>query len=362
MPEKVEPHRTAWDAIGDLPPSPEGLASTGRWAQLLPSIPEGQNYLFHTERGRGHPIFGWRRRYWSFLLKLAKDRPSWTIPAQPGPSTGPFHWRSRKLSVREMCRLQTIPDDVAVQGTFRSAQRQIGNAVPSLLGEVLGRAIRQQFLEPTAVQRPLVLLPPDRSPPPEPEREQPMADRYRELRWTDTPHPGTGLGRAAVSRGPRRPPPPSSAEASEGMRAGSSDSRPEAELRSTLHRRGLRFRKSYNIALDGDSVEADIVFPRQRLAVFVDSCFWHKCPWHGNVRLANSTYWAAKLTRKVERDRQISRALGQAGWLVLRIWEHVDRELAADRVSEVLEAPESRRAEQIVDPWEPLLVGAPIAD
>ena len=59
---------------------------------LLASIPEGQNYLWHTDRGGGlvGPLFGWRRRYWSFLLKLAKDQPSWTIQAEPGPATGHF--------------------------------------------------------------------------------------------------------------------------------------------------------------------------------------------------------------------------------------------------------------------------------
>ena len=87
-----KPHTTAWDAIGDLSSvSNEILSLRGRWSDLLPSIPEGQNYLYHTDRGGGVPLFGWRRRYWSFLLKLAKAVPSWTIQAEPGPATGPFH-------------------------------------------------------------------------------------------------------------------------------------------------------------------------------------------------------------------------------------------------------------------------------
>ena len=76
-------------------------AARGGWADLLPSIPEGQNYLWHTDRGGGRPLFGYRRRFWSFLLKLSKHRPSWTLSAQPGPSTGPFHWTNRPLAVRE---------------------------------------------------------------------------------------------------------------------------------------------------------------------------------------------------------------------------------------------------------------------
>ena len=106
----LEPWTNAWDAIGDLEGAPgeDGLEIKGRWADLLPSIPEGQNCLYHTDRREGLPLFGWRRRYWSFLLKLAKDRPSWTIQAQPGSSIGPFHWKNRRLSTREMMRLQTI--------------------------------------------------------------------------------------------------------------------------------------------------------------------------------------------------------------------------------------------------------------
>ena len=108
----------------------EDLAVRGKWADLLPSIPEGSNYLHHTDRGEGMPLFGWRRRYWTFLLKLAKNRPSWTIQAQPGPAVGPFHWSNRRLSVRELSRLQTFPDDVNIVGGARigsEATRQRGS-------------------------------------------------------------------------------------------------------------------------------------------------------------------------------------------------------------------------------------------
>src|SRR5690606_31433083 len=71
---------TAWDAIGGLAvDSTEDLRLRGKWADLVPSIPEGENYLWHTDRKGGLPLFGWRTRYWSFLLKLSKDKPSWTI-------------------------------------------------------------------------------------------------------------------------------------------------------------------------------------------------------------------------------------------------------------------------------------------
>jgi DNA (cytosine-5)-methyltransferase 1 len=194
-------YRTAWDAIGDLKPSAEeDLSVRGKWGALLPSIPEGQNYLFHTDRGEGLPLFGWRRRYWTFLLKLAKNRPSWTLQAQPGPAVGPFHWESRRLSIRELARLQTFPDDVLVQGGRTSAQRQLGNAVPSLLAEVLGRAIRTQLLGLKPTHGPLKLLPPNRSPAPPPEPLQEVPRVFRQLVGEHEAHPGTGKGYGAKAR------------------------------------------------------------------------------------------------------------------------------------------------------------------
>jgi len=195
------PYRTAWDAIGDVVPDrDEDLAVRGKWADLLPSIPEGKNYLFHTDRDGGMPLFGWRRRYWSFLLKLAKGLPSWTIQAQPGPAIGPFHWTNRRLSHRELCRLQTFPDDVRIVGSRISIQRQVGNAVPSLLGEVLGRAIRVQLLGLAPLKRPLRLLPPDRSPAPRPEPVAAVPRRFHNLRGEHSAHPGTGRGNLAMQR------------------------------------------------------------------------------------------------------------------------------------------------------------------
>ena len=162
--DRHEPYRTAWDAIGDLPQAPDdpSLQVGGKWGALLPSIPEGQNYLWHTSRGGGLRLFGWRTRYWSFLLKLAKSQPSWTIQAQPGSAIGPFHWRSRKLTTREMCRLQTFPGDVGFDCGRTDVQKMLGNAVPSLLAEVLAREIRRQLLGGRRDPSRLKLMPPAR--------------------------------------------------------------------------------------------------------------------------------------------------------------------------------------------------------
>jgi DNA (cytosine-5)-methyltransferase 1 len=199
-PDGTAYYRSAWDALGDLgQPSDDDLALRGKWAALLPSVPEGTNYLWHTERGGGLPLFGWRRRYWGFLLKLAKDRPSWTIQAQPGPAIGPFHWSNRRLSRRELCRLQTFPDHVQIVGNLASAQRQVGNAVPSLLAEILGREILTQLFGQPRPGAPPTLLPPRREPIPSPEPVQPVPDAYRALVGKHAPHPGTGKGPAAVA-------------------------------------------------------------------------------------------------------------------------------------------------------------------
>ncbi len=199
--QNLQPVMTAWSAIGDLTPDRhEDLAPTGRWADLLPSIPEGNNYLFHTDRGDGEELFGWRRHYWTFLLKLAKDLPSWTIQAQPGPAAGPFHWDNRRLSRRELCRLQTFPDNVEIKGTRVAAQRQIGNAVPSLLAEVLARSIRTQLLGRRLVSALPKLLRPAASLTPAPRAPEPINPKYRALLGPHIAHPGTGLGNAAVQR------------------------------------------------------------------------------------------------------------------------------------------------------------------
>ena len=200
----LESYRTTWDAIGHLDHEtwPSALDPTGRWAALLPSIPEGQNYLWHTPRNvqkSSEPLFGWRTRYWSFLLKLAKNRPSWTIQAEPGPATGPFHWRSRLLSIEELCRLQTFPDDYETVGTRRSAHRQVGNAVPSAIAELLGLEIRRQFFG-DRVRRALHLIPPACSDCPPPERPSRVPKQYLSLRRHHRDHPGAGLGPGTFRR------------------------------------------------------------------------------------------------------------------------------------------------------------------
>jgi DNA (cytosine-5)-methyltransferase 1 len=144
--EGRQPHVTTGEAIGDLVDrddlaEPEEVVG-GKYGHLLPAIPPGDNYLFYTEK-RGHPtpLFGWRKRYWSFLLKLDPGQPGPTIQAQPGPYVGPFHWTNRRLRLLEIKRLQTFPDKFTICGNRRSTQRQIGNAVPPLLGRRIAEVL-----------------------------------------------------------------------------------------------------------------------------------------------------------------------------------------------------------------------------
>jgi DNA (cytosine-5)-methyltransferase 1 len=137
------PHVSTGQALAGLVshPEPEEVVR-GRWGHLLPEIPPGDNYLHFTEeRGHPDPIFEWRSRYWSFLLKLDPDRPSPTIQAQPGPNVGPFHWENRRLRVPELRRLFTFPDDYAFVGRRGSIQSQIGNCVPPLLAERVAASV-----------------------------------------------------------------------------------------------------------------------------------------------------------------------------------------------------------------------------
>ncbi|GGO64367.1 very short patch repair endonuclease [Nonomuraea cavernae] len=113
------------------------------------------------------------------------------------------------------------------------------------------------------------------------------------------------------------------------------DTKPELALRRAVHALGLRYRVAAR-PVAGLRRTADLVFPRIRVAVFLDGCFWHGCPEHHSVAKTNSAYWAEKLRRNRERDEETDRLLGEAGWSVIRIWEHVDPLEAARRVAEVV--------------------------
>ncbi|WP_053032835.1 DNA cytosine methyltransferase [Staphylococcus haemolyticus] len=146
-----KPWVTCGEAIGDLDidlPEDINMQAGSKHKDLLKEIPPGQNYLYFTEKkGHPNPKFKWRSRYWSFLLKLSPERPSWTIQASFSNNQGPFHWKNRFLRISEIKRIQTFPDDYEFKGNFKEQWRQVGNAVPPLLVENLALAIKKQYFE-----------------------------------------------------------------------------------------------------------------------------------------------------------------------------------------------------------------------
>lgn len=111
-------------------------STAGKYFEHLKKVPPGSNYIsLSARRGYTDPYFVAGKRYWSFLLKLHPLMPSWTIIAQPGHWEGPFHWTSRRLRISEIAAIQTFPSDYIILGSPRVQHKQIGNAVPCLLGK-----------------------------------------------------------------------------------------------------------------------------------------------------------------------------------------------------------------------------------
>lgn len=139
------PAVTAGDAIARFAGDEyfeDGEQVEGRWATHFESIPPGWNYKFHTAwADHPDPTFMTETRFWNFLLKLHPDLPAWTIAANPGPWTGPFHWDNRRLRTVEMAALQGFPNDYVFSGNRRDRVRQIGNAVPPGLAAVMIRQV-----------------------------------------------------------------------------------------------------------------------------------------------------------------------------------------------------------------------------
>lgn len=118
----------------------------GTYYDDLCQVPPGKNYKALTEwAGHPNPKFEADKRFWSFLLKLSPDMPSWTITAQPGPWVGPFHWDNRRLRAPEAAAIQTFPRGYKFCGNRRSIQKQIGNAVPCLMGKAMIEFLKESL-------------------------------------------------------------------------------------------------------------------------------------------------------------------------------------------------------------------------
>ena len=149
--KEVEKNRKPWVTAGDVLndidydlPEDKKMQAGSKHKNLLKEVPPGDNYLFFTEkRGHQNPQFKWRSRYWSFLLKLSPERPSWTIQASHSNNMGPFHWKNRFLRIPEIKRLQSFPDNYELTGSFSDQWRQVGNAVPPKLAYILAKSIKK---------------------------------------------------------------------------------------------------------------------------------------------------------------------------------------------------------------------------
>ena len=129
----------------------------------------------------------------------------------------------------------------------------------------------------------------------------------------------------------------------------------EVAVRRRLHRVGLRYRVDYAPNPAQRRRRADIVFPKLRIAIYIDGCFWHGCPEHYTPPKSNAEYWHPKIARNRARDAETSDSLRSLGWLVLRYWEHENADSIAEQVANEVRRQQrsSRPAGQASEPPTP---------
>ena len=110
----------------------------------------------------------------------------------------------------------------------------------------------------------------------------------------------------------------------------SKNTKPELVLRKALWSRGFRYRIHYG------REKIDIAFPSQKIAIFIDGCFWHGCAQHGTWPVRNASFWRGKIESNMARDRDTDRRLAEEGWLAVRVWEHEDPEMAAMKIARLV--------------------------
>jgi DNA (cytosine-5)-methyltransferase 1 len=327
-------HLSCWEAIGDLPllegttgsaemdypeirPTPfmrrvrgsahvlrdhEAFVLGDEHRRLIEHVPQGGTWRDIPAHLLPDRFRGMRRTDSSNLLgRLDPALPAYTITTQfTNVTVGCFAhpYEDRALSIREGARLQTFPDRYRFVGSMTSRARQIGNAVPPMLATVLAVAIAEQLGE---------------------------ARRFGRKR----PKP--------IKPAAELPVPPATAATRMRMRSqGRTDTRPEILLRSALEELKIIDFEVNAQPLPDLRRQTDLLFRRQRVAVFVDGCFWHGCPTHSRDTKSNTKWWKDKIDANKRRDADTTRRLEAAGWTVVRVWEHEDPEEAARRVAAAL--------------------------
>jgi DNA (cytosine-5)-methyltransferase 1 len=270
-----------------------------RWLQAAPGrtdLPNSMRPECHRDK---------EHSYVSMYGRLSWEQPAQTITTGFG-SMGQGRFvhpgLPRTLTPHEAARLQTLPDfyDLDASKGRGAWAMVIGNAVPPLLGVHL--------VEPL-----LCALPAET--PEEVATEAPSATTTRR---NGIPAASSDVIRTRMRTAKRR------------------DTKPELALRSALHGLGLRFQ--VDRAINGNRGKIDVVFPSERVAVYVDGCFWHACPDHGTTPKANREWWVNKLANNKARDVATTEALTAEGWLVLRFWEHDDAVAAARTIYDHVQA------------------------
>ncbi len=309
--------RTVEWAIGDL----RDIATpTGRDSPTVASAENVQRMRWLIDNGQ-YDLPNERRpvchhddhSYVSMYGRLRWDAPAQTITTGYG-SMGQGRYvhpaRPRTITPHEAARLQTLPDflDLGAKNTRRVWAHVIGNAVPPLVGVHIGVPLLGELF---------------------PTSKNGAKDASANV----------SLSLTKGARGRRRAgvPEASSALIRQRMRTTKRrDTKPERILRSELHRRGLRF--AVDRPIDGTRRRADIVFRGPRVAVYVDGCYWHNCPIHGTMPKENRSWWEQKFEANRLRDADTDARLAQAGWRVLRFWEHDDPAEAAEKVVALVRA------------------------
>jgi DNA (cytosine-5)-methyltransferase 1 len=330
-------HLTLRDALGDLPPLLAGSAPADKYLRdaecgyeklmrvawkgglrdhevrplgekhlaLVRHVPPGGTWRdipphLLPERFQG----GMRRTDSTNLFgRLDFDLPSYTITTQFNNVTGGCFTHpaeNRALSVREGARLQSFPDRFEFTGTVSSRCRQIGNAVPPLLAQHLACALAKAL---------------------DPEGKPKKPRKVKSVLGEPDPIPDAA-SRQRMKRQARK------------------GTKPENVIFDELASRGLEFERNMK-PVEGLRREADGCHSSAKVVVFIDGCFWHGCPTHSRPTKSNTLWWREKIEKNKSRDEETTRLLSEAGWTVVRIWEHEDPADAVERIASVIDEHEA---------------------